>query len=243
GGRDVLVSGEQVGQHSEFGTGLGHRPACGRATAERCCDRVEADGFADAVPDRARRCPGGDGQVELGQVANVHDRPPGARLPDVDAGAALGGLGGEQAVDEAAAVAVDHAGADDPAAGAQHALLDGGPAGRDWVRSGGAVLVLGAGAEDRGAGGIEQRATRGGQGPGPRPVRAVIAGGAGVNDPVVAGRGGGERARLGQVSGDAAVAGGQRGASGPVQGRDVVPSVGEGGGDVGADVAAGPDDQ
>ena len=47
----------------------------------------------------------------------------------------------------------------------------------------------------------------------------------------------------GQVAGDAAVAPGQRGAPRPVQGRDLVPGVGEDGRDVRSDVAAGPDDQ
>jgi hypothetical protein len=160
-----------------------------------------------------------------------------------NAGAAFGRLGGEQAVHEAAAVTVDHAGADDPAAGAEHALLDGGPAGHDRVRVGGAVLVLGAGAQDGGAGGVEQRAAGGEQRLRPGTVGAVVDRRAGVDDPVVAGRGGGERARLGQVAGDAAVARGQRGAPGPVQDRDIVPGAGEVGGDAGSDVAAGPDDE
>jgi hypothetical protein len=152
-------------------------------------------------------------------------------------------FGGEQAVHEAAAVAVDHAGADDPAAGVEHELLDGGPAGRDRVRVGRAVLVLGAGAEDGGAGGVEQRAARSQQRLRPGTVGAVVDGGAGVDDPVVAGRGGGERARFGQVAGDRAVTRGRRRAPRPVQDRDLVSGVGEDGGDVGSDVAAGPDDQ
>ena len=64
-----------------------------------------------------------------------------------------------------------------------------------------------------------------------------------MDDPVVGGRGGGERTRLSQVAGDMAVPRGPRGAPGPVQGRDLVPGVGEYGGDVGSDVAADADDQ
>ncbi|HEY2269297.1 MAG TPA: hypothetical protein VGI96_42235, partial [Streptosporangiaceae bacterium] len=101
---------------------------------------------------------------------------------------------------KAAAVAVDHARPDDPAAGPQHALLDGGPADRDRVRVGRAVLVLEAGAEDGGAGGIEQRAAGGEQRLRPGPVGAVAERGTGVDDPVVAGRGGRQGVRLGQVA-------------------------------------------
>src|SRR4029077_21140263 len=61
---------------------------------------------------------------------------------------------------------------------------------------------------------------------------------AGVDDPVVAGRGGGERARFGQVAGDVAVACGQRRAPRPVQDRDLVSGVGEDGGHVGSDVGS-----
>ena len=111
------------------------------------------------------------------------------------------------------------------------------------MRVGRAVLVLGAGAQDGGAGGVEHRAAGGKQRLRPGPVGAVVDGGTGVDDPVVTGRGGSERARLGQITGDAAVARGRRGAPGPVQGRDPVPGVGEDGGDVGSYVAAGPDDQ
>ena len=77
------------------------------------------------VPGAARV---GDGEVERRQVLDVHDRPAGAGRADVDAGAVLGCLGGEQAVHEAAAVAVDHAGADDPAVAAARAARW--PAGR-----------------------------------------------------------------------------------------------------------------
>ena len=126
------------------------------APAERGGDCVESDGLAYAMPNRSRRSVGNDGDVEGREVIDVDNRPAGARRADVDAGAVLGCLVGEQAVHEAAAVAVDHAGPDDPALCGQYLLLDGRPVGRDrvWVRRTG--FVARAGAEHGSPGGVEQ---------------------------------------------------------------------------------------